>query len=96
MRSAAAMCAGARIRFRRALPVLAVLAGGLGWWLWALWAGPGRLPGGAVPVLLAAGGWGLGLIPVHADWRSTGPARRRADQSAAPVETRWEAGPPAG
>ncbi|MFF7457425.1 hypothetical protein [Kitasatospora sp. NPDC008115] len=93
MRSAAARCAGARIRFRLGLGLLVVLAGGLGWWLTI---GPGRLPGGAVLGLLAAGGWGLGLIPVHADWRSTGPSRRRAGEPVTRVEPRWEAGPPAG
>ncbi|MFF2354217.1 hypothetical protein ACFVVL_31165 [Kitasatospora sp. NPDC058115] len=77
---------------RRALGFLVLLACGLGWWLTA---GPGSLPGGAVLGLLAAGGWGLGLIPVHADWRSTGPVRRRTGEPAR-AEPRWEAEPPAG
>ncbi|MER7706918.1 hypothetical protein ABTX81_28965 [Kitasatospora sp. NPDC097605] len=78
---------------RLGLGLLVVLACGLGWWLAD---GSGRLPGGAVPALLAAGGWGLGLIPVHADWRSTGPSRRRAGEPTARMEPRWEAEPPAG
>ncbi|MED7951147.1 hypothetical protein [Streptomyces sp. BE303] len=79
---------GARIRLRRRWPQpvrrgLPVLAGGLGWWLLAA---PGQLPDGAVPVLLAAGGWGLGLIPVHADRNATGPARRRTGEPTARAE----------
>lgn len=94
MRRTAVVRAGARIRFRRRWPQpvrrgLPVLAGGLGWWLLAA---PGQLTGGAVPVLLAAGGWGLGLIPVHADRLSTGPSRRRTGETTA----RLEAEPPIG
>ncbi|MEV6972853.1 hypothetical protein [Kitasatospora sp. NPDC093806] len=80
---AAVTCARARIRSRRPRPVLRslpVLAGGLGWWVLA---SRGQLPDGAVPALLAAGGWGLGLIPVHADWRATGPVRRRTGEPTA-------------
>ncbi|MET8700427.1 hypothetical protein ACFVUH_25960 [Kitasatospora sp. NPDC058032] len=73
---------------RSGLALLAVLAGGFGWWLAD---GSGHLPGGAALGLLAAGGWGLGLIPVHADWRSTGPSRQRTDEPDALAETRWEA-----
>ncbi|MFD0278812.1 hypothetical protein ACFVHB_33555 [Kitasatospora sp. NPDC127111] len=68
---------------------LVVLAGGLAWWLPVL---RGQLPDGAVLGLLAAGGWGLGLIPVHADRWSTGPQRRRTGEPAA----RTEAEPPIG
>ncbi|MER5354124.1 hypothetical protein ABT093_27780 [Kitasatospora sp. NPDC002551] len=103
MRSAAVTRTRARIPFRRArsrplrlgLGLLTVLVGGLGWWLSA---GPGQLPGGAVPALLAAGGWGLGMIPVHADWRSTGPPRRRTRVRRRTGEPVVEpvAGPPAG
>ncbi|MFB6888787.1 hypothetical protein ACFCX4_05660 [Kitasatospora sp. NPDC056327] len=92
MRSAAATRAGARIRSRRILALLtvpAVLAGAFGWWVLT---GRGELSGGAVPALLAAGGWGLGLIPVHADWRATGPSRRRTAEPAAHRGT----GPPEG
>ncbi|MFD8317240.1 hypothetical protein [Kitasatospora purpeofusca] len=95
MRNAAAMRAGARIRLRRVrsrrvlvlLALLTVLAVGSGWWLSA---GAGRLPEGAMLGLLAAGGWGLGLIPVHADRWSTGPSRRR---TAEPIGPAAEAGP---
>ncbi len=97
MRSAAAMRAGARIRLRwvrsRRRPVvlalLTVLAVGFGWWLST---GAGRLPDGAMLGLLAAGGWGLGLIPVHADRWSTGPSRRRTGEP----DPRAEAEPPTG
>ncbi|MEE1781490.1 hypothetical protein PUR71_00820 [Streptomyces sp. SP17BM10] len=72
----------ARIRplLRRLVPwparrVLVALAAGLLWWLLVV---PGQLADGAVLGLLAAGGWGLGLIPVHADRSATGPVRRRA------------------
>ncbi|MFJ4190726.1 MULTISPECIES: hypothetical protein [unclassified Kitasatospora] len=81
MRRVATVRAVARIRLRvrRSVPwparwVLVVLAAGLGWWLVAL---RGQLSDGAVLGLLAAGGWGLGLIPVHADRNATGPVRRR-------------------
>ncbi|MDY0814167.1 hypothetical protein [Kitasatospora purpeofusca] len=91
MRNAAAMRAGARIRLQwvrsRRIPMLlallTVLAVGSGW---RLSAGVGRLPDGAMLGLLAAGGWGLGLIPVHADRWSTGPARRRAGEPVGPAE----------
>ncbi|MFD9691208.1 hypothetical protein ACFXPX_33345 [Kitasatospora sp. NPDC059146] len=78
MRRLATVCAVARIRLRRLMPwparwVLVALAGGLAWWLVAV---RGQLADGAVLGLLAAGGWGLGLIPVHADRNATGPARR--------------------
>ncbi|MFI6157489.1 hypothetical protein ACIBCA_32945 [Kitasatospora sp. NPDC051170] len=68
-----------RLRVRRLLPwrarwVLVVLAAGLAWWLVAV---RGQLVDGAALGLLAAGGWGLGLIPVHADRTATGPVRRR-------------------
>ncbi|MGW4896848.1 hypothetical protein ACWEQL_32005 [Kitasatospora sp. NPDC004240] len=61
------------------LPVLAV---GFAWWLLVA-----RMPlaHGAALGLLAAGGWGLGLIPVHADRRATGPGRRTGE-AVAPVE----------
>ncbi|MGA5821460.1 hypothetical protein ACPC54_26745 [Kitasatospora sp. NPDC094028] len=79
-----------RLRMRRSVPrtvrpalvVLLVVSAGLGWWLVAV---RGRLVDGAVLGLLAAGGWGLGLIPVHADRNATGPARRPREERAAPV-----------
>ncbi|MEV6207701.1 hypothetical protein [Kitasatospora sp. NPDC051914] len=49
-----------------------LLCAAAGWWLF----GPGRGGGGTALGILAAGGWGLGLLPVHADRRLTGPARR--------------------
>ncbi|MFF9646518.1 hypothetical protein [Kitasatospora aureofaciens] len=68
-----------RLRVRWAVPwparrVLVVLAAGLAWWLVVV---RGQLSDGAVLGLLVAGGWGLGLIPVHADRNATGPVRRR-------------------
>ena len=50
----------------------ALLCAATGWWL----TGPGTSGGGAVLGRLAAGGWGLGLLPVHSDSRLTGPVRR--------------------
>ncbi|MQS14231.1 hypothetical protein F7Q99_18635 [Streptomyces kaniharaensis] len=67
--------------------VLVALSAGLAWWLLAV---RGQPADGAVLGLLAAGGWGLGLIPVHADRSATGPARRRAGEAAG----RAEAQPP--
>ncbi|MEV7927679.1 hypothetical protein [Kitasatospora sp. NPDC088779] len=78
MRRAATACTEARIRLRRLMPwparrVLVILTAGLVWWLPAV---RGQLADGAALGLLAAGGWGLGLIPVHADRNATGPERR--------------------
>ncbi|MFJ9777755.1 hypothetical protein ACIRVF_42030 [Kitasatospora sp. NPDC101157] len=83
-----------RLRVRRAVPwpvrwVLIALAAGLAWWLVAV---RGQLADGAVLGLLAAGGWGLGLIPVHADRNATGPVRRRSRREEA--VSRVEAPPP--
>lgn len=94
MRRPATAYAEARIRLGRLVPRpfrvgLLLAAGGLAWWLPAV---RGQLTDGAVLGLLAAGGWGLGLIPVHADRWSTGPVRRRTGE---PV-TRTEAEPPIG
>ncbi|MFF4385046.1 hypothetical protein [Kitasatospora sp. NPDC001547] len=72
------------LRVRRPVRwVLVVSAAGVAWWLLAV---RGQLTDGAVLGLLAAGGWGLGLIPVHADWSETGPARRRRAEPAAPAQ----------
>ncbi|MGW2374804.1 MULTISPECIES: hypothetical protein [Kitasatospora] len=96
MRRLATVRTVARIRLwaRRSLPwptrwVLVVLAAGLAWWLMAV---RGQLTDGAVLGLLAAGGWGLGLIPVHADRNATGPLRRRRRREEA--VGRVEAQPP--
>ncbi|MEU6235533.1 hypothetical protein [Kitasatospora sp. NPDC047058] len=94
MRRAATAYAEARIRLGRLVPRpfrvgVPVLAAGLAWWLPVF---RGQLADGALLGLLAAGGWGLGLIPVHADRWSTGPPRRRAVEPAA----RTEAEPPIG
>ncbi|MGW3077007.1 hypothetical protein [Kitasatospora sp. NPDC001132] len=62
---------------------LAVSVAGLAWWLLVV---RGQLTDGAVLGLLAAGGWGLGLIPVHADWNATGPSRRPCAEPVGPVE----------
>ncbi|MEU3569281.1 hypothetical protein AB0E96_12790 [Kitasatospora sp. NPDC036755] len=79
------------LRVRRpARWVLVVSVTGLAWWLLAV---RGQLTHGAVLGLLAAGGWGLGLIPVHADWNATGPARRPRTEPVGPVEP-VEAQPP--
>ncbi|MEU3566053.1 hypothetical protein [Kitasatospora sp. NPDC006786] len=78
--------ARARLSTRVRRPVrrlLALSAAGLAWWLLVV---RGQLTDGAVLGLLAAGGWGLGLIPVHADWNATGPARRPRAEPVAPVE----------
>ncbi|MER7752967.1 hypothetical protein [Kitasatospora sp. NPDC097643] len=92
MRTVATACVRARIRLRRLVPwparrVLVVLSAGLLWWLVVI---RGQLADGAVLGLLAAGGWGLGLIPVHADRSATGPDRRRRGE----VLGRAEAPPP--
>ncbi|MER8102234.1 hypothetical protein [Kitasatospora sp. NPDC094016] len=91
MRRAATACTEARIRLRRLIPwparrVLVILTAGLVWWLPAV---RGQLAEGAALGLLAAGGWGLGLIPVHADRNATGPQRRPSAAVA-----RMEAPPP--
>ncbi|WP_157849663.1 MULTISPECIES: hypothetical protein [Streptomyces] len=62
---------------------LAAVAAGLAWWLLVV---RGQLADGAALGLLAAGGWGLGLIPVHADRNATGPARRGHEETVRPVE----------
>ncbi|MFF0414911.1 hypothetical protein ACFYUY_31270 [Kitasatospora sp. NPDC004745] len=92
MRRASTVCTEARIRLRHVVPwsarrVLAVLTAGLLCWLLVI---RGQLADGAALGLLAAGGWGLGLIPVHADRSATGPQRRpraRAARAAGRVET---------
>ncbi|MFG2843218.1 hypothetical protein ACGF12_08590 [Kitasatospora sp. NPDC048296] len=97
MRRLATVRAVARIglRARRLVPWPArwapvALTAGLGWWLVAV---RGQLADDAVLGLLAAGGWGLGLIPVHADRNATGPVRRRRQEAVGRVETR---SPPVG
>ncbi|MEV8326183.1 hypothetical protein [Kitasatospora sp. NPDC056731] len=87
MRRSATACTEARIRLRRLIPwparrVLVILTAGLLWWLPAV---RGQLADGAVLGLLAAGGWGLGLIPVHADRNATGPQRRPSKEAVARV-----------
>ncbi|MFE5586727.1 hypothetical protein [Kitasatospora sp. NPDC056531] len=90
MRRLATVRAVARIglRARRLVPwparwVPVALTAGLAWWLLAV---RGQLADGAVLGLLAAGGWGLGLIPVHADRNATGPVRRRRQEAVGRVE----------
>ncbi|MBO1414647.1 hypothetical protein [Streptomyces sp. FH025] len=90
MRRVATVRTVARIRLlaRRLLPwrarwALVVLAAGL---CWCLPAVRGQLADGTVLGLLAAGGWGLGLIPVHADRNATGPVRRRRAETVGRVE----------
>ncbi len=57
---------------------VALLLSGVCWWL--LLFGGRQLGGtGAVLGLLALGGWGLGVLPVHGDRRG-GPARGSAAQ----------------
>ncbi|WP_170290439.1 hypothetical protein [Kitasatospora atroaurantiaca] len=63
-------------RWRR---VLAGLLCALCWWLLL---GSSLRTGGAALGLLAAGGWGLGLVPVHSNRLLTGPRRRTSE----PVE----------
>lgn len=76
------MCAEARsalpacVRLRPVRWVSAVLLGGICWWL-LLSRGFGA--DGAVLGVLGAGGWGLGLVPVHADLGLTGPQRRTGE-----------------
>ncbi|MFE4605964.1 hypothetical protein ACFRKE_34425 [Kitasatospora indigofera] len=87
MRRVVAAGADARIRLNRVLPrpvrwVLAVLLGAVCCRL-LLTGGPGA--DGVVLGALAAGGWGLGLLPIHADPRLTGPPRR-SGESAAPAD----------
>ena len=76
MRRVVKACAGARIRGRA---VVSAVLGMLAVWL-LLTRGPGA--DGAVLGVLAAGGWSLGLLPVHADPGLTGP-RRRSGESVA-------------
>ncbi|MFI2612342.1 hypothetical protein [Kitasatospora sp. NPDC018619] len=73
--------------------MLAASAAGLAWWLLVV---RGQLADGAVLGLLAAGGWGLGLIPVHADWSATGPARRRRAEPVGPAGPVEAQPPPTG
>lgn len=89
MRRDATAHAGARIRplLRRLVPwpvrwVRMTLSAGL---LWGLLVIQGQTADGAVLGLLAAGGWGLGLIPVHADRSATGPVRRTVGRAEAPT-----------
>ncbi|MER7581248.1 hypothetical protein [Kitasatospora sp. NPDC097691] len=85
-RPAARIRARARLLLRVRRPVrwvLAAVAAGLAWWLLVL---RGQAVDGAALGLLAAGGWGLGLIPVHADRNATGPARPRSAEAVRPVE----------
>ncbi|MFJ9951935.1 hypothetical protein [Kitasatospora sp. NPDC091207] len=87
MRKAATAFTEARIRSARLVPrpvrrLLPLLAGGLAGWLVLR----GQPADGVALGLLAAGGWGLGLIPVHADRWSTGPVRRRTGEATARVE----------
>ncbi|WP_329498418.1 hypothetical protein [Kitasatospora herbaricolor] len=84
MRRVVAAGADARIRLHRVLPrpvrwVLAALLGAFCCWL-LLTGGPGA--DGVVLGALAAGGWGLGLLPIHADPRLTGPPRRSGESPA--------------
>lgn len=87
MRKAATAFTETRIRLGQLVPrplrrILPALAAALAGWL----VFRGQPADGAVLGVLAAGGWGLGLIPVHADWRSTGPVRCRAGEARAPLE----------
>ncbi|WP_316527356.1 hypothetical protein [Kitasatospora brasiliensis] len=78
--------ARARLFLRTRSPLwwaLAVPVAGFAWWLLVV---RGQLADGAALGLLAAGGWGLGLIPVHADRNATGPARRPRAEPVGPVE----------
>ncbi|MEU1421986.1 hypothetical protein [Kitasatospora sp. NPDC005751] len=93
MRKAATTFAEARIRLGQLVPrrlrrLLPMSAGALAGWLVLR----GQPADGAALGLLAAGGWGLGLIPVHADRWSTGPEPRRTGEPKA----RMEAEPPIG
>lgn len=57
--------------------VPAVLLSAIGLPVLADWLiGPGPVGEGATLGMLAAGWWGLGLVPVHSDRNLTGPARR--------------------
>ncbi|WP_329311649.1 hypothetical protein [Streptomyces sp. NBC_01262] len=63
------------LRARRPVRLAAALLAGAFWW-WAalrLAVTPDRT--GPVEGLLAAGGWGLSLIPLHSVTRSESPAR---------------------
>lgn len=86
VRPVARIRARARLLLRARRPVrwvLAAVAAGLAWWLLVV---RGQLADGAALGLLAAGGWGLGLIPVHADRNATGPVRRPGAEAVRPVE----------
>ncbi|MFD9126211.1 hypothetical protein [Kitasatospora sp. NPDC059571] len=82
--------AGRRHLSRWSVPAVLLSAAGLpllGWWL----VGPDLAARGATLGILAAGWWGLGLVPVHSDPSRTGPARRTrtvrppADPAGAPA-----------
>ncbi|GJF31845.1 hypothetical protein KNE206_45450 [Kitasatospora sp. NE20-6] len=79
LRAARLVRAAGRDHLRWAGPA-ALLCAGTGWWL----LGPATGGDGTVLGILAAGGWGLGLLPVHSDSRPTGPARRRPSAAPAP------------
>lgn len=86
VRPVARIRARARLLLRPRRPLrwaLAAVAAGLAWWLLVV---RGQPADGAALGLLAAGGWGLGLIPVHADRNATGPARDRGAEAVRPLE----------
>lgn len=69
----------------------ALVLGGLWWWaVLRLVLHPEQA--GVVEGAVAAGGWGLSLLPVHvASMVSAGPARRRACAGSAETGGRWAA-----
>jgi hypothetical protein len=75
----------ARLLLRVRRPVWWVLAVPVAGLVWSSVV-HGQPADGAALGLLAAGGWGLGLIPVHADRNATGPAARRRGEAVRPVE----------
>ncbi|GAA2147882.1 hypothetical protein GCM10009760_39260 [Kitasatospora kazusensis] len=85
MRSVARSCAGAASALLgrigpRGRWCLAALLGVLAWWLLL---DSGLRTDGAALGLLAAGGWGLGLVPVHSNRL---PVVKRSRTAAEPVE----------
>ncbi|WP_280716094.1 hypothetical protein [Kitasatospora sp. MAP5-34] len=71
-----------RIGPRRRWVLSAVLAAVLGVLCWWLLLGSGLRTGGAALGLLAAGGWGLGLVPIHSNRQPPTAPRRRTGDSA--------------
>ncbi|MFB7031048.1 MULTISPECIES: hypothetical protein [unclassified Streptomyces] len=74
-----------------ALVAIGLVAGGLWWWaVLRLLLVPGET--GPVEGVMAAGGWGLSLLPVHVAASAGGPGALARRIGRAPWRRRWGAG----